>query len=106
MKIAVVILCFLSTTMAFGQAAALGLSAASAEAQPVQFFSHPAHATHKPMAREETLLQPSAYLSAHGERPLWEVANLPDEVPLGDIARALREEHEVLKKSEVVWVNQ
>jgi hypothetical protein len=106
MKIIVVILCFFCTTVAFAQVAALGASTTSAEPQPLQFFSHPAHATHKPMGREESLLQPSAYFTARGERPLWEVANLPEAVPLGDIARALREERDVLKKSEVVWVNQ
>lgn len=106
MKIAVVILCFFCTTVAFGQAASIGLSVNSAEPQPLQFFSHPAHATHKAMGHEESLLQPSAYLTARGERPLWEVADLPEAVPLGDLARALREEHDVLKKSEVVWVNQ
>jgi len=58
------------------------------------------------MGREESLLQPSAHFTARGERPLWEVATLPEAVPLGDIARALREERDVLKKSEVVWVNQ
>jgi hypothetical protein len=106
MKTAVLILCFFCTTLAFGQVAGLGASVTNAEPQPLQFYTHAAHATHRAMATEESLLQPSAYLSARGERPLWEVAKLPEAVPLGDIARALREEHEVVKKSEVVWVNQ
>ena len=106
MKIAVVVLCLFCATLAVGQVAPLAASVSSAEPQPLQFFSHPGHATHKPMAVEESLLQSSAYMSARGERPLWEVAKLPEAVPLGDIARALREEHEIAKKSEVVWVNQ
>lgn len=106
MKIAVLILCFFCTTLAFGQVAALSSSATNAEPQPLQFYTHVQHATHQAMAPEASLLQPAAYLSAHGERPLWEVAKLPDVLPLGDVARALREEHQVTKKSEVIWVNQ
>ena len=105
MKIAVLILCFFCATLAFGQAG-VGAGVMNAEPQPIQFYNHPAHASHKAMATEETLLQPSAYLSAKGVRPLWEVAKLPDTSPLGDIARALREEHDIVKKSEVIWVNQ
>src|SRR5947208_13754799 len=81
MKIIVVILCFFCTTVAFGQVAALGASTTSAEPQPLQFFSHPAHAPHKPMGREESLLQPSAYFPAAAGRPLWESAQLPHTVP-------------------------
>ena len=106
MKIAVLILCFFCTTLAFGQVAPLAASAINADVQPLQFYTHVGHASHKAMAAEESLLQPSAYLSAHGERPLWEVAKLPNPIPLGDIARALRQEHEEVRKSEVVWVNQ
>ena len=64
------------------------------------------HISHQAMAEEQSLLQPSAYTHAQGARPLWEVAKLPDAIPLGDVARALREEHTVVRKSEVVWVNQ
>jgi hypothetical protein len=105
MKIAVLILCFFCATLAFGQAA-VGGGVMNAEPQPLQFYNHPGHASHKAMATEESLLQPSAYLSAKGARPLWEVAKLPDPIPLGDIARALREEHDIVRKSEVIWVNQ
>ena len=105
MKIAILMVCFFCTSLAFGQAMAIGGSM-NAEPQPAQFYSHPAHASHKAMAVEASLLPSLEYRFAKGERPLWEVAELPATVPLGDIARALRAEHQTVKKSETVWVNQ
>lgn len=97
----------LGSALAFGQVPILlGNSPMNSQIQPLQFYSNPQHATHHPMGEEQSLLQPSAYTHAQGERPLWEVARFPEATPLGDVARALREEHMVLKKSEVVWVNQ
>lgn len=107
MKTTMVILCFVFlSTLAVGQVAVLGGAAINAQPQPLQFYTNPQHATHHPMGQEQSLLQPSAYTHAQGERPLWEVAHLPEATPLGDVARALREEHMAVKKSEVVWVNQ
>jgi hypothetical protein len=107
MKITIVILCFVCfSTLAVGQVSILGAVGMSAQPQPLQFYSNPQHATHHPMGQEQSLLQPTAYSHAQGERPLWEVAKLPAATPLGDVARALREEHMAVKKSEVVWVNQ
>jgi hypothetical protein len=106
MKIATFVVCFFCTTLGFGQVASVAASATNAEPQPLHFYTHVEHASHKAMATEASLLQPSAYLSAHGERPLWEVTKLPNPIPLGDIARALRQEHAEVIKSEVVWVNQ
>ena len=45
------------------------------------------------------------YFSAQGERPLSEFPQ-PPAVPLGTIARELRQQHAEVKKSRVVWVNQ
>ena len=45
-------------------------------------------------AMEQSLLENSSVFVCEGERPLWEVQPLAPQVPLGDIARALRKEHE------------
>jgi hypothetical protein len=107
MKTTLWILCLFCfcTTLAYGQAP-VGVNVLNSQPVPLQVYTNPKHATHQAMAEEQSLLQPSAYTQAKGERPLWEVAKFPDAIPLGDIARALREEHSVAKKSEVVWVNQ
>lgn len=53
------------------------------------------------MGHEQSLSEMSTYSYAQGERPLWEVAPVKQpEVPLGDIARALRHEHLKAKKAE------
>jgi len=57
------------------------------------------------MAREQNLLNDNGLTFAHGERPLWEVAQTKKVVPLGDIARELRKEHESAPKAEIVWEN-
>jgi hypothetical protein len=106
MKISVLIICLLfCTTLAAGQSV-VGVAALNSQPMPLQIYTNPQHASHQPMAEAQSLLQPSAYTHAQGERPLWEVAKFPDAVPLGDIARALREERAGARKSEVVWVNQ
>jgi hypothetical protein len=106
MKTTLLILCLLfCAVVAFGQSP-VGVSVLSSQPVPLQVYTYPKHASHQAMAEEQSLLQPSAYTHAQGARPLWEVAKLPDAIPLGDVARALREEHTVVRKSEVVWVNQ
>ena len=40
-------------------------------------------------------------VSAHGVRPLWEVAKPAYVAPLGDSARMLRQEHMSAKKAEI-----
>lgn len=106
MKTTVLMICLLfCASLAVGQSA-VGVSVLSSQPIPLQVYTNPKHASHQPMAEEQSLLQPSAYTHAQGQRPLWEVAKFPDSIPLGDIARALREERAGAKKSEVVWVNQ
>lgn len=104
MKAVFFVICILSTTAALGQAVAGG-GALSAEPQIIQMCSHPQHAFQRPMAMEQSLLENSQYTHAQGVRPLWEVATASDEVPLGDIARALRKERETAKKAEKNWQN-
>jgi hypothetical protein len=97
------LLCLLCTTAAFGQAAA---ASSGLSAQPViyEFYSHPEHAAQTPMGREQNLLESSCYVSAKGERPLWEFA-AAQETPLGDVARVLRKEHEMARKAHYFWNN-
>lgn len=104
MKTSFFAMCFLFATSAFGQSIAGGNVLNS---QPVvyEFTSHTQKATHKDMLVEESLLENSPTTYAKGERPLWEVAPQHVYVPLGDIARELRKEHDLAKKSETVWTN-
>jgi hypothetical protein len=103
MKSTVFVLCLLCATAAFGQS--VGATALSAQPVVVQFYSHPEHASPLPMAQEQSLLIPSAYTYAKGERPLWEFAPDSYATPLGDTARQLKKEHAAAKKSDTVWVN-
>jgi hypothetical protein len=88
---------------AFGQA--VGGGALSAQPYVVEFQSHPQRATQQGMGASESLLETSTYLAEKGERPLWEVAKLKEQPPLGDTARVLRKEHESAKKTDKIWVN-
>ena len=94
-------LCLLLTTAAFGQA--VGYASLSNQPVVIQIPSHPLHASPQPMAQELSLLTGSAYVSAQGERPLWEVARIPDGMPLGDVARLLRKQHATAKKATFVF---
>lgn len=73
---------------------------------PITMSSHPERATQQPLAHEQSLLQTGSYTSAHGERPLWEVAPPPHPtVPLADVARALKKEHATARKAIKVFEN-
>lgn len=101
MKTAFLVLCLLLTTAAFGQY--VGTSVSN-EPQPYQAPSHPQHATVQALAAEQYVLGGTAYTSAQGERPTWE---LPQPLPqsLGDTARILRKEHAKLKKARFLFEN-
>jgi hypothetical protein len=103
MKTIIFALCFLCTTAAFGQASAT----VSARPQPLSFEYNPQHAMRPAGAEPQNLFDSNAstYTYGQGERPLWEVAEKKVEVPLGDSARALRKEHEVVQKAAKVWSN-
>ena len=104
MKTAFLLFCVLCASAAFGQSVA-GTSVLSAEPVAIVVPSHPGHATQQNMLSEQSLLGTSTYVSAHGERPLWEVAPKKVEVSLGDVARACRKDHAVAKKSANVVEN-
>jgi hypothetical protein len=74
----------------------------SAEPQPTQFSDHPKHASQIGLATEQRIMERSQSIVAHGDRPLWEFAPVAQEIPLGDIARALRQEHETAPKAQHV----
>lgn len=103
MKAVMVTLCLLfCVSAAFSQVSGI----LSNEPQPIQPISHPQHASAMPMSVQHDLLIASGFSFAQGERPLWEFASAKAEVPLGDIARMLRQERAELPKSKRVWENQ
>ena len=82
--------------------AALGQSAGFLTNVPqvFQIPSHPLRASQRPMQQEQTLLPNSNNVYGRGERPLWEFATQAhSEIPLGDVARLLRNQHAVARKA-------
>jgi len=100
MKTGLFVLCFLCATTAFAQST--GAAALSNEVQVFQMPSHTERASQQPMGLEQNLLVNASYLYVQGERPLWEVQPPAPQVPLGDIARAYRKEHEAAKKADFI----
>lgn len=101
MKTILLALCFLSATMAYGQAGGV----LYAEPTVYDVPSHPKTASRQPMATKQDLREGSDVIVDKGERPLWEVAPKVKVVPLGDIARMLRKQHESAPKAEIIWEN-
>jgi hypothetical protein len=106
MKTAFFLFCVLCASAAFGQNVSAGTSALSAQPIPIVVPTHPEHASQRALNTEQSLFETSAYTYARGERPLWEVAPKIVEVPLGDIARDLRKDHAIARKSAAVFENQ
>ncbi len=104
MKTVAFLLCLLCASFVWGQSV-VGMSGMSAEPQIPQFYSHPQHASQVAMASEQRILETSVPVVEHGLRPLWEVASVPQAIPLGDVARALRQDHTAAKKATRVWTN-
>jgi hypothetical protein len=104
MKTVLLVFSLLCATAAFGQAAGGG-GALSNEPQMVEFHSHEQHASQHDMARVQSVMEQSGYFHARGERPLWEVAPVSHEMPLGDVARIQRAVHATAKKAQVVWTD-
>ena len=100
MKTAFLVLFLLAASVAFGQTAGY-ISGQTYNYQPPD---HPAHASTHALAQEQYVLSGSHYSSAHGEKPLWEFQQAP-QVPLGDVARTLKEEHAKLKKARIKYEN-
>ncbi len=72
--------------------------------QPAVFTDHPMHAEPHGMATESPIAGTTAeaYSYAQGEQPLWQFGPISEPVPLGDVARAYRNQKSVAKKSAVV----
>jgi len=105
MKTVFCLFCVSFASAAFAQNVGAAASALSNEPIHIMVPEHPEHASQKPMLAEQSLLQTSTFTAAHGERPLWEVAPVKEEVPLGDVARAYRREHNIEKRSATVVEN-
>jgi hypothetical protein len=104
MKIMLFVLCLLSTTVAFAQYGNTG-SARSSEPFIVESPSHPMHAGYASMATGQSILASASYSAAQGDRPASDFPQ-PEAMALGTAARELRKQHEHMRKSRVVWVNQ
>ena len=94
-------LCFLGASFAHGQAT----SVLYAEPREYDVPSHPKQASRQPLATKQDLREGSDVVSDRGLRPLWEVAPKVVVVPLGDVARMLRKQHEMAPKADIIWEN-
>jgi hypothetical protein len=107
MKSLLFALCLFLATTAFGQA--IGHSSVGNQAHMRAIPGHPLHAGFESMAPEVSLLVGSGHVSARGANPLWAVGQVPDAapvpaaMPLGDVARRLREQHATAKKATIVF---
>jgi hypothetical protein len=100
MKTTLFLFCLFCTAGALGQSVLVSSTLNST----YQVTNHAAQASPQPMAQTRDLLEGSgSVVIAHGERPLWEFAPVKHEVPLGDVARALKKEKENAKKAEIVF---
>ena len=97
-KATLIALCLLFATAAFGQSAAG--SVLTAEPQVFRPPDHSQRAAQMPMGQPQTLLESNNVFFVEGERPLWEVQPVKREVPLGDVARMYRRDHELVKKAQ------
>src|SRR5262249_27569912 len=102
MKTTIVVLFLLVAATAFGQASAPAMG------NTINFPDHALHAEMHNLGSEQSLVGGGEITYAQGERPLWEFGPFSQPVPLGDIARAYRQQKEKqpIKKSEVVLEKQ
>ena len=98
--------CFLIFIAVAGASAQAGGGTLSNQPQILNIPSHPEHATVQALLPEQSLLQGSTVTAAKGELPLWDTPQKVTYVmPLGDVARFYRREHEVAKKAVLVKEN-
>ncbi len=101
MKITLFALCLFCAVSALGQSS-IG---PSSMAPSFQVADHPGRASQQPATPEQSLLGNNAVTVGHGEMPLWEGVPESHPAPIGEQARALKKEHDAVKKSHCVWVN-
>lgn len=83
----------------------IGSSIGSGRPQMIVIQDDAQHASQVPMAMEHDLREQGGSSWAQGERPLWEVMPEVPRIPLGDVAREFKKEHEAVRKAPFVWVN-
>jgi hypothetical protein len=103
MSLLVFVLCIGGSITATAQNIVASL--ANSQPQMLVLADNPQHASQAPMAVEHDLLEHGGSTSAQGERPLWEVMPEVPRIPLGDIAREFKKEHEAARKAALIWVN-
>jgi hypothetical protein len=102
MKTVVLALSLICATAAFGQSV-LGTSALST---PYQSPDHPRTAAPVSMLHEKALVGCFDCITiAQGEMPLADAAPKKIEVPLGDVARFYRHDHELVRKAAAIKEN-
>jgi hypothetical protein len=107
MKTGLLIASLLFTTAALGQSFGSGF-AQPYLSTPYTMVTHDSHASYRSLAQEQNLTEGGNSVTvAEGEIPLAEVP-LPErhEMPLGDVARLVRKQHETAKKAEFVFEQQ
>ena len=98
MKTTLIVLCLLCAPFAAAQNGAL----LNNHVEMLHVPEYPQHASQHDLGAEQSLLQTSAYHVEHGEVPLSELGgSVTQEVPLGDVARAYRNQHLLAKKAEI-----
>jgi hypothetical protein len=102
MKTTLFALCFLCATAAFGQSA----SVLSNNPSPIVVADHPEHAAQHSMRPDDNLRGDSLYSYAQGEQPLSDFGTGKVEIPLGDVARALRKAHAQDRKATRVFTGE
>ena len=105
MKTTILVLCVLTATAAFGQGL-IGGTSLSITANPLQFPTHQQRALQHTLGDTQSILETYNFASAQGTRPLWEFAPKDESMPLGDVARMFRKEHESAPKATFVWEKQ
>ncbi|HTR23880.1 MAG TPA: hypothetical protein VMI10_07835 [Terriglobales bacterium] len=92
------------TTAAFAQ---YGGATGYRPSEPQVFHApeHPQFAGYATMRAETNIYPGASYISAQGDRPASDFPQAAS-ASLGDIARELKKQHDQVKKSAVVWINQ
>jgi hypothetical protein len=82
-----------------------GVAVLNGDVQRFDMISHPSRANISALAQEQSLISSSTPTIERGERPLWELGTIKEEMSLGEAARLQRQQHANDKKAPVVWHN-
>jgi hypothetical protein len=102
----VLVLVILAILGAHAQAQVGGSSVQPAYGPTYQVADHPQHASQHDLRPEQSLLGGGGVTVAQGERPMSDFPTYKRETPLGDVARAYREEHAKAEKALIHWNQQ